>query len=73
MFRIKFSFGIWRTRHYRQCLFSRASQDSVVYASSLSSATFQDIVLSVDGAVAIVGAEFEDQVRMILFHRHVVQ
>ena len=32
----KLSFGIWRARHYRQRLLSRTRQDSVVYASSLS-------------------------------------
>ena len=39
------SFGIWRSWHYRKHLFSRTRQDSVVYASSLST-PFQDIVLT---------------------------
>jgi hypothetical protein len=41
----KLSFGIWRSRHYRQHLFSRTRQDSVVYASSFIY-PFQDIVLT---------------------------
>src|ERR1700679_3897095 len=65
-----FSSGIWRARHYRQRLFSRTRQDSVVYAFVVIY-PFQDMVLtpnlSGDGIVAMAGAGIEDQVRMILF------
>jgi hypothetical protein len=60
----KLSFGIWCARHYRQCLFSRTCQDSIVYVSSLSSTLFKTLFqhLSGDGIVATAGAGVEDHV-----------
>jgi hypothetical protein len=68
-----FQFWNLARTHYRQRLFSRTRQDSVVYASWLSALSRYSSNTHQGAALwPLAGGGVEDQVRMILFHfRHV--